>query len=93
MLKKLFLNFKQYYIARYFTNIYFFRNGVPPFSHPKNYVKSDRYINGYSEYVASVKEHIQISESSIVQKAEFGDPKITQLNFVNFQPGSVIAIR
>lgn len=76
-----------------FNYFYHCRSGTPPFRHPEKYVKSENYINGYSEYVVNVKEHIQVSDSSIVQKAESGDPKITQLNFVNFQPGSVIAVR
>ncbi|XP_023247212.1 glycogen debranching enzyme isoform X2 [Copidosoma floridanum] len=69
------------------------KNGVSPFRHPEKFVKSKEYINGYSEYKVSVREHIQVCDSSIVEKVDSGDPKITQLNFVNFQPGSVIAIR
>lgn len=73
--------------------MYIFRNGIPPFSYPKKYEKDEEYINGYSEYLVDVKEHIQICDSTKVEKVDSGDPKITQLNFVNFQPGSVIAIR
>lgn len=46
-----------------------------------------------SEYVLILKQHIQCCDSTVVEKVDSGDPKITQLNFVNFQPGSVIAIR
>ena len=56
-------------------------------------MKDQEFINGLSEYLVSVKEHIQICESSMLEKADSGDPKITQLNFVNFQPGFVVAIR
>ncbi|XP_032451729.1 glycogen debranching enzyme isoform X2 [Nasonia vitripennis] len=68
-------------------------NGIPPFSNPKKYVKNEDYINGYSEYLVDVKEHIQICDSTKVEKVDSGDPKITQLNFINFQPGSIITIR
>ncbi|XP_058794874.1 glycogen debranching enzyme isoform X2 [Phymastichus coffea] len=64
-----------------------------PYSLPKKFVKNDNFINGYTEYKVTVKEHIQISDSKSVEKVDSGDPKITQLNFTNFQPGSVFAIR
>ena len=69
------------------------RNGTSPFQYPKKYVKDEKVINGISEYLVNIKEHIQICDSSILEKVDSGDPKITQLNFVNFQPGSVVAIR
>lgn len=53
----------------------------------------ENVINGLSEYTLNLKQHIQCCDSMIVEKIDSGDPKITQLNFVNFQPGSVIAIR
>ncbi|KAG8039804.1 hypothetical protein G9C98_000533 [Cotesia typhae] len=64
-----------------------------PFKYPDGHVKNSEYINGLENYVVDIREHIQISESKIVEKTESGDLKITQLNFVNFQPGSVIAVR
>ncbi|XP_011494521.1 PREDICTED: glycogen debranching enzyme [Ceratosolen solmsi marchali] len=63
------------------------------FCNPEKYKRNRNYINGYSEYIADMKEHIQICNSSMVEKVDSGDPKITQLNFINFQPGSVFAIR
>lgn len=56
-------------------------------------MRDENDINGLSEYVLSLKQHIQICDSGILEKVDSGDPKITQLNFVNFQPGSVIAVR
>lgn len=69
------------------------RNGGSPFILPKKYTKSDKVINGYTEYFVNLKEHIPISDSALVETVDSGDPKITQLNFTNFQPGSVFAIR
>lgn len=70
-----------------------FRNGTSPFHYPEKYARDENYINGFSEYILNLKEHIQICDSEILEKVDSGDPKITQLNFVNFQPGSIIAIR
>ncbi|XP_057317970.1 glycogen debranching enzyme-like isoform X1 [Microplitis mediator] len=64
-----------------------------PFKFPDKHIKDDDYINGLKNYAVDIREHIQIPDSKIVEKGESGDLKITQLNFVNFQPGSVIAIR
>ncbi|XP_033222328.1 glycogen debranching enzyme isoform X2 [Belonocnema kinseyi] len=69
------------------------KNGSSPFRYPEKYVKDEKIINGISEYSVNVKEHVQICDSSILEKVDSGDPKITQLNFVNFQPGSVVVIR
>ncbi|XP_066584134.1 glycogen debranching enzyme isoform X2 [Prorops nasuta] len=68
-------------------------DGSLPFCHPEKYEKDEDYINGLSEYTTKLKEHIQLCDSDILEKVDSGDPKITQLNFVNFQPGSVVAIR
>ncbi|XP_020285124.1 glycogen debranching enzyme isoform X1 [Pseudomyrmex gracilis] len=64
-----------------------------PFLSATKYTKDENYINGLSEYTLNLKQHIQCCDSDIIEKVDSGDPKITQLNFVNFQPGSVIAIR
>uniref|UniRef100_A0ABD2WG93 Glycogen debranching enzyme n=1 Tax=Trichogramma kaykai TaxID=54128 RepID=A0ABD2WG93_9HYME len=70
-----------------------FAKGGPRFSYPKAYSKNEKYVNGYSEYKVRVQEHIQLSDSKCIEKVDSGDPKITQLNFTHFQPGSVVAIR
>ncbi|KYN10710.1 Glycogen debranching enzyme, partial [Trachymyrmex cornetzi] len=69
------------------------KNGKPLFLLPEKYTMDENIINGLSEYSLSLKQHIQCCDSTIIEKVDSGDPKITQLNFVNFQPGSVIAIR
>jgi len=70
-----------------------YRNGKPLFLLPEKYTMDENIINGLSEYSLSLKQHIQCCDSTMIEKIDSGDPKITQLNFVNFQPGSVIAIR
>lgn len=74
-------------------NFFFYRNGKPLFLLPEKFTMDDNVINGLSEYTLSLKQHIQCCDSTMIEKVDSGDPKITQLNFVNFQPGSVIAIR
>ncbi|XP_024943750.1 glycogen debranching enzyme [Cephus cinctus] len=69
------------------------KNGTSPFHLPEKYAQDDNVINGMSEYILSLKEHIQLCDSTIFEKVDSGDPKITQLNFTNFQPGSIVAIR
>ncbi|XP_025994344.2 glycogen debranching enzyme isoform X2 [Solenopsis invicta] len=69
------------------------KDGKSPFLSHQKYIKNENFINGLSEYTLSLKQHIQCCDSTIIEKVDSGDPKITQLNFVNFQPGSVIAIR
>lgn len=51
------------------------------------------YINGLSEYTLNLKQHIQCNESSMIKQVDSNDRLITQLDFVNFQPGSIIAVR
>jgi glycogen debranching enzyme len=46
-----------------------------------------------TDYEVEVREHLQVSDSNFVECGESGDINITQLNFTNFQPGSVVAIR
>ncbi|XP_077266299.1 glycogen debranching enzyme-like isoform X3 [Temnothorax americanus] len=69
------------------------KNDRSPFLLPEKYEKHEDIINGLSEYTLILKQHIQCCESAIIRKVACDDPKITQLNFMNFQPGSVIAIR
>ncbi|XP_011307475.1 glycogen debranching enzyme isoform X1 [Fopius arisanus] len=70
-----------------------YKDGTTPFKFPDMHQKNAQYINGLGDYVINMREHIQVPDSRILQKVDSGDAKITQLNFVNFQPGSVVAIR
>ncbi|XP_012265578.2 glycogen debranching enzyme isoform X2 [Athalia rosae] len=69
------------------------RNGKSPFHQPEEFSRDEDIINGLAEYSLDIKEHVQICNSTILEKVDSGDPKITQLNFVNFQPGSIVVIR
>ncbi|XP_025075084.1 glycogen debranching enzyme isoform X3 [Pogonomyrmex barbatus] len=68
-------------------------NGKKRYLLPEKYTKDENVINGLSEYTLNLKQHIQCCDSTMIEKVDSGDPKITQLNFVDFQPGFVIAIR
>ena len=70
-----------------------YRSGGPRLARPEGYKKNSKYINGLLDYEAEVREHLQVYESDVLEQGESGDPNITQLNFVNFQPGSVVAVR
>lgn len=59
----------------------------------ENFVKDTKYINGVSEYEVSMKQHIQINESDIFEKVNSGSQNITQLNFKNFKPGSIVVVK
>lgn len=71
----------------------YFRNGKSPFTQPEKYRRDENFVNGLTDYELDIKEHVQVCDSTIVEKVDSGDPKITQLNFINFQPGSIVAIR
>ncbi|KAJ9590614.1 hypothetical protein L9F63_016384, partial [Diploptera punctata] len=67
------------------------KSGGPRFARPDGFSKNHKYINGFEDYEAEVREHVQVYESDVLEQGESGDPNVTQLNFVNFQPGSVVA--
>ncbi|CAG9829289.1 unnamed protein product [Diabrotica balteata] len=59
--------------------------------HP--FIKDSKWINGLPDYQVSVKEHIQVPDSDIFEKVDSGTKNVTQLNFKNFKPGSVVVIK
>ncbi|CAH1981135.1 unnamed protein product [Acanthoscelides obtectus] len=69
------------------------RSGGPKFAKFKDFVQDSKWINGLSEYTATLKRHIQVSDSDICEKVDSGTPNVTQLNFKNFKPGSIIVVR
>lgn len=69
------------------------RTDVVMFKKFHDFVKHSTYINGLTEYEVSVKQHIQIRESEIFDKVDSGSPKVTQLNFKNFKPGSIVVVK
>lgn len=58
-----------------------------------DFVEDSTWINGLSEYKVTVKEHIQVNESDFFDKVDSGSVSITQLNFRNFKPGSIVVIK
>jgi len=57
------------------------------------YKADPKFINGLSDYTVTVKEHLKLGDSSMVQLKEVAPSDSQKLNFVNFPPGSVIAFR
>lgn len=70
-----------------------FRDGSSKYTHFKNFEKDDNYINGVKEYLVEIKEHISVIDSEMLELVDSGSANVTQLNFKNFKPGSVVAIR
>lgn len=62
------------------------------YDRPKNFLKNDTHINGLSEYELEINEHFDLEESTILSAGQSDEHK-TQLNFTNFKPGSVVAIK
>ena len=56
------------------------------------YSKNDKYINGMPDYHVCVREHLQVNESDMVEMSD-RSCATQELDFINFPPGSVIAIR
>ncbi|KAK9890598.1 hypothetical protein WA026_011963 [Henosepilachna vigintioctopunctata] len=70
-----------------------FSNGGSKFAKAQCFKKSDKYINGYSEYKLYMKKYIQLSESEVFERTPSTNPNQIILNFKNFKPGSVVIIR
>lgn len=64
-----------------------------PFDKPFLYKRNDKLINGLTEYNLELREHIPLSQSKIFKQTPIIDGNITQLDFTNLRPGSVVAIR
>ncbi|KDR16306.1 Glycogen debranching enzyme, partial [Zootermopsis nevadensis] len=60
---------------------------------PEAFSKNPKFINGLTEYEVEIREHLQVSQSQFLEHGDSGDTNVTQLNFANFQPGSVVAIK
>nr|CAI5828955.1 unnamed protein product [Callosobruchus analis] len=69
------------------------RCGGSKFTKFKDFIQDPKWINGLSEYNATLKRHIQVSDSDICEKVDSGSANVTQLNFKNFKPGSIIVVR
>ncbi|XP_055679144.1 glycogen debranching enzyme [Lutzomyia longipalpis] len=64
-----------------------------PYDCPYRYEKDEKYINGLTEYQLKIVEHIPLEKSTIFSTEMVKDGNITQLNFKNLTPGSIVAVR
>lgn len=64
-----------------------------PFDKPSRYQKSEKFINGLTEFKCTLREHIPLCQSKIFKHVPYIDGNITQLDFENLRPGSIVAIR
>ncbi|KAK4875160.1 hypothetical protein RN001_011582 [Aquatica leii] len=67
--------------------------GKSKYARPELFEKHKKYINGLSEYQVDIKQHIQLVNSDVFELGTNNNPNTLQLNFKNFKPGSVVAIR
>nr|CAD7601350.1 unnamed protein product [Timema genevievae] len=65
----------------------------PRYSRPDGFQKNGVVINGLEDYVLELREHLKLSESRMLRSGESGDSNLTQLDWTDFQPGSIVAIR
>ncbi|XP_026277583.1 glycogen debranching enzyme isoform X2 [Frankliniella occidentalis] len=75
------------------THAAFKSNNGPRFGKQETFKKDPNKINGLSDYTLSLRESFPLSESDALVLGHSSDPGLTVLNFKNFQPGSVVAIR
>ncbi|XP_034241741.1 glycogen debranching enzyme isoform X2 [Thrips palmi] len=75
------------------THIGFKVNNGPRYGRQENFKKDPNKINGLSEYVLNLRENFPLGESNALSLGHSSDPGMTVLNFKDFQPGSVVAIR
>ncbi|KAG1659081.1 Glycogen debranching enzyme [Nymphon striatum] len=54
---------------------------------------SKKFLVGLSNFKLRMKEHIKLNESEMVMTKSSSDSLTTEIEFVNFPPGSVIAIK
>lgn len=64
-----------------------------PFDRPGPFKKDPNYINGFSQFKLNLREHIPLDKSKIFRATAHVDGNVTQLDFENLYPGSVVAIR
>lgn len=70
-----------------------FRSSGKPYDRPCSFKKDEKFINGLTEYELTLNEHIPIEKSNVFERRAHKDGEITQLNFFNLRPGTVVAIR
>ncbi|XP_025834354.1 glycogen debranching enzyme [Agrilus planipennis] len=69
------------------------KSGGSKYTKEENFEKDPKCINGLSNYYVDMRSHITLPQSEFLQSADSGNPNIIQLNFKNFKPGSIVAIK
>ncbi|KAF5292269.1 hypothetical protein FQR65_LT11232 [Abscondita terminalis] len=69
------------------------RQSESKYSRPEDFIKHEHFINGLSEYEVDIKQHIQLVNSEVFELGQNQNSNVVQLNFKNFKPGSVVAIK
>jgi len=59
----------------------------------KEFVQDKQFINGLANYMTTVREHIKVSDSEMIRILPSSTNEQQDIEFHNFTPGSVIAIR
>lgn len=78
------------YVSKEITS--FYSNGGSTYARPEKFKKSDCYINGLSEYVVHMQEHIQLKDSEVLEET-LSRKHWSTLKFKNFKPGSIIILK
>ena len=68
------------------------RNGGSRFQHPQNHNQHPKRINGCEDYVCELRQHIPLEESTLLKSTSTDASKVV-MEFQNFLPGSVVALR
>lgn len=80
-------------LCRCFSLINFFSSSGKPFDRPYNFTKNAKFINGLTEYELRISENIALEKSNVFRRTASQDGHVTQLDFENLRPGTVVAIR
>ncbi|XP_053966475.1 glycogen debranching enzyme isoform X1 [Anastrepha ludens] len=64
-----------------------------PYDRPGPFKKDPNYIKGFSQFQLNLREHIPLNKSKIFRATPYIDGNITQLDFENLYPGSIVAVR
>lgn len=84
---------RAFFVRRCFSLINFFSSSGKPFDRPYNYKPNDKFINGLTEYELRLSENIALEKSNVFRRGITQDGHVTQLDFENLRPGTVVAIR
>lgn len=71
----------------------FTMKGYTHFDRPATHEKDSNIINGFKQFELSLREHIPLNKSQIFRNVPYIEGNMTQLEFINLRPGSVVAIR